>query len=77
MITTIPPKVVFLPTVENCNFVKLPAFSNWVATGQEMVREKILEGQGKVREIDNLKKSGNIEKIISADLIPLKAKRNI
>ena len=42
-----------------------------------MVREKILEGQGKVREIDNLKKSGNIEKIISAHLIPFKAKRNI
>jgi len=56
-----------------------------VATGQEMVGEKILQDQGKVREfylesgkIDNLKRSrGKLKEFNAADLIPSKAGRNI
>ena len=66
--------------------MKVKTKSDRVATGQEMVREKILQGQGKVREffffesgkIDILKKSQRkLKEFNTADLTALKAKRNI
>jgi len=58
-----------------CQYSRTTFYWAWVAihVGQEIVREKILWGQGKVRELYS--ESGKIEIFYSIDLLVSKAER--